>query len=98
MQNVHLVIVYGLSASERELKITAEEVIILEQSERARDSPTEGLLHLMANKRCTMSELFIYLKNANLLSAMEIIKGYGGLLHIWLVKLVVQSFIIAYAK
>ncbi|XP_067936406.1 uncharacterized protein [Watersipora subatra] len=62
-------------ACNKDLKIAQEDVFILSQKE-AVYSPTEGLLHIMANKRTTMLNLFFYLKEANLLSAMEIVKKY----------------------
>ena len=63
-------------ASQRELNIAQEDVQILAQKEILH-SPTAGLLHLMANKRTSMIDLFVLLKHANLLSAMEIVKKYG---------------------
>lgn len=64
-------------ASNRQLHLTQDEVLLLGQSVRAGESPTGGVLHHMNTLGLTMIDLYHHLKRANLPKAMDIVKKYG---------------------
>lgn len=66
-----------VTASNRTLNLSQEEVLLLAQSVRAGDSPTDRLLHHMNTIGLTTLDLYQFLKRSNLIKAMDIVKDYG---------------------